>query len=142
MIGNNRLWRKLMSNTLFVIGRVILGLFFVVSGFMKAKMALDPQALAGFAGYIGSRGLPQPQIIAYVVTAFEIFAGLAIVFGILTLPVALLLSGFCVATAVMFHNFWTFPPDQMSNQFNSFMKNIGLAGAFLLLASNGLRDRD
>ena len=131
-----------MHATLVTIGRVLLGLFFVVSGALKLKSGFDAGGLTQLAGYIGSRNLPQPQVIAYAAMAFEIICGLAIVVGKFTTPVALVLALFCIATAVLFHNFWSVPADQtqaFQNQLNNFLKNIALAGAFLVLAGEGIR---
>lgn len=128
-----------MSTPLFVIGRVLLGLFFVVSAGLKLKSGFDAGSFAGLAGYIGSRGIPQPLYVAYAAIAFELVAGLAIMAGFLTPVFGILLAGFCLVTAGMFHNFWTFPPDQVQNQLNAFLKNVGLAGGFLLVAGEGMR---
>jgi putative oxidoreductase len=128
-----------MHTLLVTIGRVLLGLFFVISALLKIKGGVDAGSLAGLASYIGTRNLPQPQLIAYAVIAFEVVAGLAIIFGILTTPVALVLALFCLVTAGLFHNFWAVPADQLQNQVISFLKNVGLAGAFLVLAGDGIR---
>jgi putative oxidoreductase len=130
-----------MHATLVTIGRIMLGLFFVVLGLAKAKGVMDSGGLGALAGYIGSRGLPQPQVLAAATIAFEIIGGLALVFGYFTTPVAFLMAGFCIATAALFHNFWTFPADQLLPQFQNFMKNIGLAGAYLVLAGDGIRSK-
>ena len=130
-----------MNTTLVTIGRVLLGLFFVVLGFAKLKGAFDAGGIAPLAGYIGSRGLPQPLLLAYATIAFEVLGGLALIFGYFTMPIAILMAGFCLATAAFFHNFWTFPAEQMTGQFQNFMKNIGLAGAYLVLAGDSLRAR-
>jgi putative oxidoreductase len=127
-----------MSSSLLTIGRILLGLFFVVSAALKIYGGVSG-GFGGLAGYIGSRGIPQPLYVAYAVIAFELVAGLALIFGFLTTVFGLLLAGFCIATAVMFHNFWTFPPDQMQNQINAFLKNVGLAGGFLMIAGSGQR---
>jgi putative oxidoreductase len=42
------------------------------------------------------------------------------------------LAGFALATAVLFHTNWA---DQM--QMVMFLKNLSIAGAFLMLAANG-----
>lgn len=129
-------------HTLFVtIGRVLLGLFFVVSALLKIKAGIDAGGVAGLAGYIGSRGLPQPQMLAYMVIAFELVAGVLIVIGFLTTPVALLLAIYCLLTAGLFHNFWAVPTEQLQAQIAFFLKNVGLAGAFLVLAGEGIRVR-
>ena len=130
-----------MHGILVTIGRVLLGAFFVVSGLLKLKGGFDAGSLAGFAGYISSR-IPvqlQPQMLAYAVIAFEIIAGVIIISGKFTTPVAFVLAMFCLATAILFHNFWASAPEQMQGQINNFLKNIGLAGAFLVLAGEGIR---
>jgi putative oxidoreductase len=130
-----------MHGTLVTIGRIMLGLFFLILGLAKAKGVIDSGGLKALAGYIGSRGLPQPEILAAATIAFEILGGLALIFGFLTTPIALLMAGFCIATAAFFHNFWTFPAEQFMPQFQNFMKNIGLAGAYLVLAGQGFRSK-
>lgn len=130
-----------MHATLVTLGRILLGLFFVVSALLKIKSGADAGSLNALAGYIGSRNLPSPQIIAYFVVAFELVCGLALVIGYFTTPVSLLLALFCLATAVLFHNFWAVPAEQMQGQINNFLKNIALTGAFLVLAGEGMRMR-
>ena len=115
------------------IGRIMLGLFFLVLGLAKAKGIMDAGGIKQPAGYIASRGLPQGELLAYGTIAFEIIGGIALVLGYFIGPVAALMAAFCLATAALFHNFWTFPADQMISQFQNFMKNIGLAGAYLVL---------
>ncbi len=120
-------------------GRVLLALFFVISASLKIKGGMDAGSFSGLAGYIASRNLPQPLLIAYAVIAFEIIAGMAIIFGVFTMPVALLLAAFCLVSAGLFHNFWAAPANQFQGELNNFLKNIGLAGAFLTLAGEGIR---
>ena len=128
-----------MSSALVMIGRILLGLFFVISGLAKIKGGFDAGGLGGLAGYITSKGLPQPLLLAYATIALEVVGGHAIVFGFLTMPVALVFAVFCLATAGLFHNFWAVPAEQFQPQFVNFMKNIGLAGAFLTLAGSSQR---
>src|SRR5207237_3055002 len=49
---------------------------------------------------------------------------------------ALLFIFYVVVTAVLFHNFWSFPfnGDQWNQNFWPFLKNLGLAGGFLYIA--------
>jgi len=57
---------------------------------------------------------------------------LAVIVGYKTRIAAFGLAGFCILAAILFHaNF----SDQM--QMIMFMKNIGLAGGFLLLVAHG-----
>lgn len=112
-----------MNSGLLLPARILLSVLFIVSGFGKLTGA------AGFAGYLGSLGLPGGIALAYLVGALEFFGGLAILVGFQTRAVALVLAAFCVATGVVAH----LGPDQST----ALMKNLGLAGGFLALASAG-----
>jgi putative oxidoreductase len=114
-----------------LLGRLMIAAIFIFSGITKAT------AFAGTAGYIASKGLPVPDILAGLTIALEVGGGILIVFGFFTRWVALLFAIFCVATAVIFHNFWGVPPEQMSLQRTQFLKNIAIAGGFLFLAHFG-----
>jgi putative oxidoreductase len=118
-----------MNAALMTVGKILLVLIFVLAG---GRKAMD---VAGTAGYIASKGLPQAQILAYLTIALEIGGALLVVFNRFAVPAALALAAFCVATAVIFHNFWAFDVAQYQNQYNHFMKNIALAGAFLIVAA-------
>lgn len=130
-----------MSDIFVIVGRIFLGALFVASAFGKLKGGIDAGTLKALAGYIGSRGLPAPEVLAYAAIAFEIVAGFAVMLGYLTLPVSALLAAYCLTTALFFHNFWTFPPEQLQNQLTHFFKNIALTGAFLILFGDKLRTR-
>lgn len=114
-----------MSNQILsLVGRIGLAFIFVMAGYSKIG------GYEGTAGYMDSMGVPGALL--PLVILLELGGGLAIIVGFLTKPVALALAAFSVASALIFHaNFG----DQM--QSIMFMKNIGLAGGFLLLAANG-----
>lgn len=114
------------QNAVVLVGRILLALIFIISGFSKLT------GLAGTAGYFGSIGLPAPMIVAILVTALELVGGIAILIGFLTRPFAYALAAFSVASAFVGHfNF----ADQM--QSIMFMKNLSMAGGFLVLAAFG-----
>jgi putative oxidoreductase len=119
---------------------MLLGLLFVAAALAKLKGVMDGGgSLKALAGYIGSRGLPYPEAIAAATIAFELIGGLALIFGFFVIPVSALMATFCIVSALFFHNFWTFPAEQLTNQFNHFIKNIALTGAFLILFGDRLR---
>lgn len=105
-------------------GRVMIALIFVLSGLSKIS------AIEGTQGYMESMGIP--GILIYPAILFEVGAGLAIIVGFQTRVVALLLAGFSLFTAFIFHNQLG---DQM--QFLMFMKNVAIAGGLLFLVRNG-----
>ncbi len=120
-----------LQNTTVLIGRILLGLIFVLSGFAKIS------GFDGTAGYIASAGLPLPQLVAALTIVIEVGGGLALMAGLYTRQVALVLAAFTLLAGVIFHNFWAFPqPEQMAQQIN-FLKNLSIAGGMLVLAAFG-----
>lgn len=106
------------------IGRSLLASLFVISGLGKLA------AYAGTAGYMESVGVPGALL--PLVIALEVLGGLAIVAGYRTRIVAGLLAAFSIASAVLFHN-------NLGDQVQQimFLKNIAIAGGFILLAARG-----
>lgn len=109
-----------------LIGRVLLSAIFILSGFSKLA------APAMMVGYIGSVGLPFPQLALALAIIVEIGGGLALVAGYRTRAVAAVLAAFSVFTALAFHNALG---DQ--NQFIHFFKNIAMAGGLLQVVAFG-----
>ena len=106
-----------------LIGRVLIAVLFVLSGWGKIG------GYAGTQGYMQSAGVPGGLL--PLVILLELGGGIAIVAGFQTRVVALLLAGFSLLAALLFHT----GADQL--QQIMFLKNLGLAGGFLFLAANG-----
>src|SRR2546425_1141468 len=68
----------------------------------------------------------------------EIIGPACILLGFYRRQAALLFIFYVIATAVLFHNFWSFPfnGDAWNQNFWPFLKNFGLAGGFLYIASD------
>jgi putative oxidoreductase len=105
-------------------GRTLLASLFVISGLGKLA------AYAGTAGYMASVGVPGALL--PLVIALEVIGGLAIVAGYRTRIVASLLAAFSIASAVLFHS-------NLGDQIQQimFLKNMAIAGGFILLAARG-----
>jgi len=116
---------------LVLIGRLLLALMFLLSGFGKLAN------IDGTAGYIGSVGLPATTALAVLAGAFEVLAALALAFGWKAQWAALALAFFTVLTSLLFHNFWALPADQAFMQQLMFMKNLSVAGGMLMVAALG-----
>lgn len=70
--------------------------------------------------------------------SLEVFGSLGILLNIYSRQFALLFCFYCVATAVLFHNFWIYPfgSADWQDNFWPFLKNFGLVGGFLFVATN------
>ena len=120
-----------LQNPLSLAARVLLALIFITSGYAKIG------GFDGTVGYIASKGLPMPQLIAVLTIVVELGGGLALLFGWLTRGAALALAAFTLLAAFIFHAFWAVPPEQMMMQQVSFMKNLAIAGGMLAIAAYG-----
>ena len=119
------------QDTLALIGRVLIALLFVPAGFGKLT------GFAGVVGYIGSVGLPLPQLGAVIAIVVELGVGLMFLVGYKTRIAAIVLAVFTVAASIFFHNYWALPADKaMVNQL-MFFKNIAVAGGLLAFAAFG-----
>jgi putative oxidoreductase len=85
--------------------------------------------------------IPLPPAVAALLLVLggtlEAVGPLCILFGFYRRQVALLFIFYVIATAVLFHNFWSFPfnSDTWNDNFWPFLKNFGLAGGFLFIAA-------
>ena len=114
-----------------LLGRMLLALLFVISGFGKIP------GFEGTAAHIASQGLPMPKVLAALAVLFELGGGIAIALGWKTRWAAAALILFLVAITPIFHKFWGVPPDVAASQHIHFMKNVSILGGFLLLFAFG-----
>lgn len=104
-------------------GRVLLSSLFLVSGLSKLG------AYAGTQAYMASASVPGALLPLVLLT--EIGGGLAILLGLQTRIVAILLAGFSIVTALLFHTGHD-PIQQIM-----LLKNFTIAGGLLLLTVHG-----
>ena len=114
-----------------LVARILLALMFILAGIGKFA------GLAGTAGYIASKGLPMPTVLAFGTAVLEVVGGLAIAVGFHARWAALALALFTLLASVLFHNFWAMPAEQVMTQQLMFMKNLAIAGGLLLVFSFG-----
>lgn len=113
---------------LLLIGRIIFGGFFIMSGFNHfANVGM-------MAGYAGSKNVPAAPVAVIGTGVLLLLGGLSVVLGFLPVLGLLLLIIFLVPTSLLMHNYWTVQDPQMraAEQVN-FLKNMALTGAALAL---------
>jgi putative oxidoreductase len=115
-------------NATVLIGRILFGGFFLMSGITHfAKL----EAMTGYAKY---KKLPAAKLGVLLSGLVLVISGLYIILGYYADLGALLLAIFLVLTAVIFHNFWA-ETDATAKQteMTAFMKDIALAGGALIV---------
>ncbi|AUY09596.1 MULTISPECIES: DoxX family protein [Aeromonas] len=115
-----------MKDVALLVGRVLLALMFVMAGWGKIG------GYAGTQGYMEAMGVP--GFMLPLVILLELGGGLAIMLGLFTRSLSVLLAGFTLMAAFIFHYQ---PAEQMQMQMLMFMKNVSVAGGFLALAAAG-----
>ena len=104
--------------------RILIASIFVLSGFTKIG------GYAGTQGYMEAMGVPGALLPIVIVT--ELGGGLLIALGLWTRLTAVALAGFTLLAAVLFHRNFGDPMQMIM-----FLKNVAIAGAFLLLVARG-----
>src|SRR3712207_242988 len=113
---------------LLIIGRVLFGVFFIVSGinhFTNAGM---------MSGYAKLKGVPAAYLAVVGTGVMLVLGGLSVLLGLFPIVGLVLIVAFLLPTSVLIHNFWTVgdPQARAAEQVN-FLKNVALAGAALVL---------
>ncbi|KAA9002830.1 DoxX family protein [Affinibrenneria salicis] len=116
---------KNLENTALLAARILMPILFIVAGYGKLG-----EAYAGTQQYMQSMGVP--GFLLPLTILLELGGGLAVLFGFMTRTVALFTAGFTLLTAFIFHTNFAEGANQVM-----FMKNLTIAGGYLLLAVNG-----
>lgn len=87
------------------------------------------------------RMFPQPVAVVLIAAGLclEVFGSLAVITGVADRAAAFLLAGYCMVTALLWKrfwaqgDFWSNPQGKGRGLFWEFLKNLSLAGGFLLI---------
>lgn len=119
------------TDGVILLARILLMILFVPAGWAKLIH------FSGTVALMGHIGLPLPLLAAIIAVVMELPVGLAVVVGIYTRPLALLLAIYTLAAGFIGHHYWTMAgPERTGNMIN-FYKNVAICGGFLLLWVTG-----
>jgi putative oxidoreductase len=119
------------SKWVSLVGRLGLGLIFILSGFGK---------IAGWsstAGYMAAKGMPIVPLFLLGAIVVELAGGLSVLTGFKAKWGALALALFLIPTTLIFHNFWSFDGMERQMQMVNFLKNVAIGGGLLTLFAWG-----
>lgn len=114
-------------NAIFLIGRVIVGLFYIMTGIPHfTKLSMMSQ-------YAGSKGVPLAPVAIVFTGILLLIAGITIILGFYPEIGVIALVIFYLPVTFIMHNFWSVenPMARMAEQTN-FMKNMALMGSALM----------
>jgi len=116
-----------INHIAFLIGRVIVGGFFLMNGFNHfAKLNM-------MAGYAKSKGIPAPALAVGCSGVLLLLGGLSLLFGYHPTIGAGLLVAFLLGVSFSMHNFWTVQDQQAKmGEMTNFLKNMAILGLLLM----------
>jgi uncharacterized membrane protein YphA (DoxX/SURF4 family) len=119
-----------MQSTIFLIGRLLLGGYFIFGAFNHFKM------LGMMSSYAQSKGVPSPKAAVAFSGVLLLVGGLTILLGIYPTVGAVALVLFLVPVTFIMHAFWKVQDAQLKmGEMVNFTKNLALLGAVLMLLS-------
>jgi len=113
---------------LFVAGRVLLGSYFLFSGFHHFT------ATTMLARYAHSHGVPSPEAAVIIGGVLLMIAGLSLLLGLVPKVGIAASVLFLVPVTFIMHAYWKEEGAARAAQMVNFTKNFGLLGAVLALA--------
>ncbi|MES2586307.1 MAG: DoxX family protein [Pseudomonadota bacterium] len=119
------------QSALNLVGRLLIVALFLPAGLGKIA------GFEGTLGYFASLGIPAPVFALVVTILIEVLGSIALLVGIQTRIVAVIMAIFTLAAAVTGHAYWAAPADAVFIAQLLFFKNIAVMGGLLVLASAG-----
>ena len=120
-----------VSNAAVLVGRILLGALFIISGFGKIT------GYDGTAGYMAAKGMPFVNVLLPAAIAVELGGGLLLAIGLKARWAALAIFLFLIPTTLIFHAFWGIDPKEAAMQQINFLKNVSIAGGMLMVFAHG-----
>lgn len=120
-----------MSDTTLLFARFGLAALYLQSAINKLG------GLGGIADALAAQGFPFAMAFATFAAVGELAGALGVIAGFKTRVAALGLVAYTVIVSLVFHGFWTLEGAARGGEYLQFMKNLGLASGFLLLAVAG-----
>jgi len=120
-------WR----DELILLARILMMVLFVMSGWGKLT------GFQGTVGYMTSTGAPMPMVAAAVAVVMEFGVGIALLIGLWTRPLALLMALFVLGTSFIAHSYWDMEGAMAAANKIQFYKNLSIMGGLFLLAAAG-----
>ncbi|MEL7199152.1 MAG: DoxX family protein [Pseudomonadota bacterium] len=119
-----------MGQISITIGRVLLGLYFLLPGLMK--VAGPAKTIA----YMEIHAIPFAAPLMWFSTAVNIIGGLLLIAGRHVRFVAFGFVIYVLLVNFMLHDFWNMGADMVERETQNFVKNLGILAGLLVLAGS------
>ena len=111
-----------------ILGRLLLSVIFILSGFGKIPHFHDVAAM------MAAKGIPLATVALVITLLIEIGGGLMVLTGFKARYAALVLAIWLIPVTLVFHHFWGIPAAEQQEQIVNFLKNVAIMGGLLTVA--------
>ena len=123
-------WIKKFDNFYLIIGRSLLGLYFVGPGLSKV---LD---YAGTLALMKIKGVPFSSMLLPITIGIQILGGLCLILGRNLRIASLILFVLTIVINIFIHNFWALAGDPtQAHEIQNFVKNLAIGAGLLVLST-------
>ena len=121
-----------MENTFITVGRMLLGLYFLLPGISKIP------TYAGTTEYMLLHNIPLANILLPITIVLQIGLGVMLIIGYRIKESALILAALTIFINIGMHDFWNeYPNTDAGHETQNFVKNLAnLAGLLVLSATD------
>ena len=118
-----------IDSLMMVVGRVLLGIYFLLPGLGKILTYSDNIIL------LTSKGVPLTSIALPLTILIEVILGAMLIFDRYIKMSSMILFALTLLINIFIHDFWNLSGVMQSHEAQNFYKNIGVAAGLLILAS-------
>ena len=123
-------WLNKIDSLSFIVGRSLLGLYFIGPGLSKVFDYASTITLMKI------KGVPFSSLLLPATIAIQIFGGLLLILGRNLRTASFVLFGLTIIINIFIHNFWVLAGDPtQAHELQNFIKNLAIAAGLLVLAT-------
>ena len=123
-------WLNKIDSLSFIVGRSLLGLYFIGPGLSKVFDYASTITLMKI------KGVPFSSLLLPATIAIQIFGGLLLILGRNLRTASFVLFGLTIIINIFIHNFWALAGDpSQAHELQNFIKNLARAAGLLVLAT-------
>ena len=122
---------EIIEKTCITIGRVLLGLYFLLPGISKIP------TYEFTAEYMTSHSIPLVSILLPITIVLQLVLGIALIIGFRIKESALILAALTIFINIGMHDFWNeYPNTDVGHETQNFVKNLAIFAGLLVLSAS------
>lgn len=123
-------WLKKFDNLYLIIGRSLLGVYFIIPGLGKIFDFMATLTLMRL------KGVPFSSVLLPLTIAIQLLGGVFLILGHHLRLASIILFGLTILINIYIHDFWTLANDpSYAHEMQNFVKNLAIAAGLLVLAT-------